>query len=314
MATTSPTHSQVIAFPESEVSILDAYLRGLPSEATRKVYRRCVLAFDAFVGDRHLHTATRRDVEAFRSHMEDLGQAPSTVGRMLSALNGYFSFALAESEVTMNPVTSARRPKLADCSSRKGITKAETQALLNACDTETMIGLRDRALILVLAIQGWRISEALGLQVEDLGDEQGHRVAEIIGKGNKVARVPLAASVWTAITTWLQAAKITEGPIFVAVAKGGSVKAGKAVSAQCAWKRVRYLAGRADLTREIHPHLFRHGCATAALAAGVPLHQVQDHLRHADPRTTRRYDSHRMSLANPTPHVLAAGLEGGAEE
>ncbi len=306
--------SQVIAFPEAQVRVVDAYLRGLPSAATRQVYARCIRGFKSYLGDRRLQSASRRDVEAYRAHLEVLGRAPATVAKHLSAIAGLYTFMLDEGEVARNPAAAARRPRLSDTSTRKGITKMETHALLNACDLETLIGLRDRALVMVLAIQGWRISEALGLQVEDLGDEQGHRVAEIIGKGNKVARVPLAASVWTAITTWLQAAEIIEGSVFVAVAKGGRVQAGRAISAQSAWKRVRYLAQQADLTREIHPHLFRHGCATAALAAGVPLHQVQDHLRHADPRTTRRYDSHRLSLSNPTPHVLAAGLADGGEE
>lgn len=306
--------STVVAFPESEVSLLDAYIRGLPSEPTRKVYRRCVLAFDGFLGERPLHSATRRDVEAFRAHLENLGRAASTIAKHLTALNGYFGFALEEGELERNPVASARRPKLSDHSTRKGITKAETQQLLAVCDPGSMIGLRDRALIMVLAIQGWRISEALGLQVEDLGEEQGHKVAEILGKGGKQARVPLAAPVWSAIQDWLDGAGIEEGPIFVAVRKGGSVVQSQAISSQSAWKRIRHIAGRAGISRELHPHLFRHGCATAALAAGVPLHQVQDHLRHADPRTTRRYDSHRLSLANPTAHVLAAGLVDGGEE
>ena len=313
MADDSPNHSQVIAFPEMGVSIVDAYLRGLPSEATRKVYAQCIKSFGGFLGDRHIHAATRRDIEAYRAHLEDLGRAPATVAKVMSALNGYFDFALDEGEVTANPVTSARRPKLSDHSTRKGITPAETQALLAVCDPATTIGLRDRALVLVLAVQGWRVSECLGLDVEHLDEEAGHKVATIMGKGSKVARVPLAAPVWSAIEVWVQAAGITEGPVFVQVQKGGHVHRGRAISSQSAWRRIRFIARRADLTREIHPHLFRHGAVTAALAAGVPLHQVQDFARHADPRTTRRYDSHRMSLSNPTPHVLAAGLEGEDE-
>lgn len=169
----------------------------------------------------------------------------------------------------------------------------------------TLIGLRDRALLTALALQGFRISEALGICVEHLDHELGHRVAEIRGKGDKLCRVPLSAATWDAMSTWTTAAGITSGPIFVGVTKAGKVEIGTAISSQSAWKRVRKLARQAGIEKAMHPHLFRHAAITAALGAGVPLHQVQDFGRHADPRTTRRYDSHRQSLSNPTTHVLA---------
>jgi integrase/recombinase XerD len=159
----------------------------------------------------------------------------------------------------------------------------------------------------VLALQAWRIEEALGLQVEDLGEEQGHKIAEIDGKGAREDRVPLAAATWSAVQDWLEVAGIQTGPVFVPVLKGGRIVQGKAISKQAAWKRVKQLAHRAGL-RHIHPHLFRHGAITAVLDAQVPLREAQDFARHADPRTTRRYDSHRESLNNPAPHVLAARL------
>ncbi len=306
--------SQVIAFPEPAVCVVDAYLRGLPSEATRQVYAQCIRSFGTFLGDRNFKSASRRDVEAYRAHLEALGRAPATISKHLSALSGLYAFLVDEGEVLKNPVASARRPRLSDTSTRKGITPAETQALLAVCNPTTTIGLRDRALVLTLAVQGWRVSEALGLQVGGLDDEQGHRVATISGKGGKVATVPLAATVWGAMQGWLEAAGISEGAVFVPVLKGGRVQPGCAISAQSAWRRVRFLARRAGISRDLHPHLFRHGAVTEALSRGVPLHQVQDFARHADPRTTRRYDSHRMSLANPTPHVLAAGLTVEGEE
>ena len=298
----------VIAFPESEVSLVDAFLRGLPTAGTRKVYLRSITAFGSYLGSRDLLAATRRDIEAWRAHLEEAGRAPATIALALSSLTSLYEYAVDEEVIDRNTAARARRPKLPAHSTRKGITQAEVRAMLDACEATTTIGLRDRALLLTLAIQGWRISEALGLRVEDLWEEQGHRVAEIVGKGAKHARVTLAAPVWMAIREWMEAAAITNGPVFVPVLKGGRVQPGRSQSPQAAWKRVRLLARQAGLDREIFPHLFRHGCATAALDAGVPLHQVQDHLRHADPRTTRRYDSHRMSLNNPAPHVLAAKL------
>jgi len=258
-------------------------------------------------------------VEAYRAHLEQLGLAPATVCKHLSALSGFFQYALDEGLVARNAAASARRPRLPDVSPRQALSVAEVRALLGAADCSKLIGLRDKAMVVTLVTQGWRISELLGLAVEDLGEEAGHRVATIVGKGGKVARVPLAAASWLAITRWCSAAGIESGPIFVRVTKGGEPVQGRAISQQATWKRLRMLARRAGIHRHLHAHLFRHTAVTIALDNGVPLHQVQDLARHADPRTTRRYDSHRQSLANPAPHVLAGVLvpeegEEGADE
>jgi integrase len=161
----------------------------------------------------------------------------------------------------------------------------------------------------MLVIQGWRIAEVLGLRAGDLHEEAGHKVAVVRGKGGKVLRVPLAAQTWTAVQSWIEAAGIDAGSIFLPVSKGGAVGI-SVISSQAGWKRVVFLARQAGIERHVHPHILRHTAITLALANGVPLHIVQDFARHEDPRTTRRYDSHRQSLNNQTPHVLAAVLDG----
>ncbi len=235
--------------------------------------------------------------------MEAAGLAASTISKRMSAVSGLFAFALDEGLLSVNPAARARRPRVPSESSRRGLSPAEVRAMLDACD-DTLVGLRDRMVITVLAVQGWRVGELLGLHIEDLDEEGGHRVATVHGKGSKVVRVPLAAASWTAITMWLDAAGVGAGSVVLAVRRG-EVVTSKALSPQSVDKRLKLLARRAGLTRRVHAHLLRHGAATAALDAGVPLRSVQDFLRHADPRTTRRYDSHRNSLNNPTPHVLA---------
>lgn len=309
---TTPSTTQILAFPESQIGIVEAFIRGLPSPATRKIYAQIIQAFESFVGVDVL-SVTRRQVEAYRAHLEDQRRAAATIGKHLSAINGLFDYALAEGLVDRNPVATARRPKISDVSPRRALSPVEVRALLSVPDVTTTVGLRDRALLVTLAVQGWRISEALGLRVEDLDEEQGQRVATIRGKGGNVARVPLAGPAWLTIKSWMDTAGISSGPIFVPVIKGGRVQAGQPISVQSAWKRIRYLAGQAGITRAVHPHLFRHAAVTQALAAGVALHEVQDFARHADPRTTRRYDSHRASLANRSPHVLAALLVDGVK-
>jgi len=305
------SNATLISFPEAEVSIVDAFLRGLPSEATRTTYRRAIRLLDAFLGDRSLAVATRRDIEAWRIAQEDAGRAPSTIAKSMSAVSGLFDFFMDEEVISRNPAARARRPKVPSESPRQGVSPAEVKAMIRACDPDTLIGLRDRMMIIVLAVQGWRISELLGLRVEDLGEELGRKVATITGKGAKVCRVPLAADAWAAMVRWMETAGIASGPLMVPVLKAGHVETGHIMSRQAADARIKRIAKASGIKRRVHAHLFRHGCATAALDADVPLRDVQDHLRHADPRTTRRYDSHRRSLANPTPHVLASKMLGG---
>jgi len=299
--------AQVIAFPEAQVSVRDAFLGGLPSSATRKVYHQALAEFEGFL-NASLLAAKRRDIEAYRTNLEAAGRAPATIAKVLSALSAFYEYALGDELIERNPVAGARRPKVSDTSPRMALSPAEVSAILSVPNLHTLAGLRDRALLATLVIQGWRISEALGLTVEDLAEEDGHKVATIVGKGNKTARVPLAAATWQALTTWTAAADIASGPVFVAVTKGGIVIPGDAISQQAAWKRLQAMTQKAGVSRHVHAHLFRHGAVTTALASGVPLHLVQDFARHADPRTTRRYDSHRQSLSNPACHVVAARL------
>ncbi len=307
---TSSKNAQIVSFPQELVSVVDAYLQGLPSIATRTVYRQAIAAFDDFIGTMDLLAVSRRDVEAYRAHLEAAGRKPSTIAKVLSALNGFYDFAVDDDKLDKNPAARARRPKVSDVSPRLALTANEVRLLIDAPDATTLSGLRDRALMTCLALQGWRISEALGLQVHDLAEEGGHKVATIVGKGRKTARVPLAAPTWTAVQTWMTAANISSGPIFIGVNKGDVAVHGSAISQQAAWKRLQRLALQADIVRKIHPHLLRHTAVTEALKGGVALHLVQDFARHADPRTTRRYDSHRQSLANPATHVLASLLTG----
>lgn len=308
-----PTHTATVtAFPEANVGLVDAFLRGLPSRATRKVYGQVITAYEAFLGDRDLLSASRRDIEAYRAHLEALGRAPGTVAKHLAALSGVYGFAMDEGHIDKNPAQRVRRPKLAECSPRQAMSPDEVRALLGAIDTTTLVGLRDYAIVVTLVAQGFRVSELLGLSVEHIGEEAGHKVATITGKGGRIARVPLAAAVWAAITTWASTADIQFGPIFVAVSRAGEVLPGRSMSQQALWKRLRLHARRAGISRPVHGHLFRHTAVTVALDNAVPLHKVQDYARHRSADTTRRYDAHRHALSNPSAHVVAGVLGLGA--
>ncbi len=127
-----------------------------------------------------------------------------------------------------------------------------------------------------LGLNCLRVSEACGANIEDLGFERGHRILQIVGKGNKPAGIPLVPR--TARTIDLAIGERSEGPILLR-------HDGDRLDTRTAYRWVRSVGTRAGLER-IHPHMLRAAFIMAALDAGVPLRDVQIAARHADPRTT----------------------------
>jgi len=143
------------------------------------------------------------------------------------------------------------------------------------------------------------VSQATGASIEALGVERGHRTLVIMRKGGKVVTIPLAPRTARAID--LAIGERTEGPIFVAAD-------GRRLDQHGAGRTVRRVARRAGITKNAGPHTLRHGFITAALDAGVPLHDVQEAASHADPRTTMGYDRAHAGLDRHATYIVAAYL------
>ena len=161
----------------------------------------------------------------------------------------------------------------------------------------------EHALISLLALNGLRVSEATGANIEALGLERGHRTLTILRKGGKVVTVPLAPRTARAID--LAIGERSEGPVFVA-------PDGQRLDRHGAARIVHRATRRAGITKPVRPHTLRHAFITAALDAGVPLRDVQEAASHADPRTTMRYDRARVSLDRHATYVVAAFIAGAA--
>jgi integrase len=162
---------------------------------------------------------------------------------------------------------------------------------------------RDHALISLLALNGLRVSEAIGADIEDLGLERGHRTLTIVRKGGKIVTIPLAPRTARAID--LAVGERCEGPIFPGV-NGGRI------DRHAAGRVVRRIARRAGIAKRVGPHTLRHAFITAALDAGVPLRDVQEAASYADPRTTMRYDRARVSLDRHATYIVATFLAGAS--
>jgi len=205
-----------------------------------------------------------------------------------------------EDLIEHSPAAHVRRPRLDYDSHATALDRNELGALLVAAGLGSPM---EHALISLLALNGLRVSEATGANIEALGIERGHRTLVITRKGGKVVTIPLAPRTARAID--LAVEERVEGPIFLAPDGGQLDRHGAA-------RVVHRVARRAGIAKNVGPHTLRHAFITAALDAGVPLRDVQEAASHADPRTTMRYDRARGSLDRHATYIVAAYLAGAA--
>ncbi|GGN35360.1 tyrosine-type recombinase/integrase [Actinoplanes campanulatus] len=271
------------------------------SEHTRAAYRRDVDGWLTWCAGRDLDPlhASFLDVNSYARELEARPLAPASVARKLSGLSSWYDFLVKLRAVPANPVGGADRPQVdRDHSSTVGLTPAEVDALLAAAGRA---GRRTHAMITVLADLGLRVGELVGLNLDDLGHERGHRTVRFTGKGGKARRRAVTPAVAAALDDYLAERGSRPGPLFV-------TSTGSRVDRHAIFRLVRRLAAEAGIASadRLSPHSLRHSFATTARAEGVPLEDVQDAMGHADPRTTRRYDRDRYNLDRDPAYTIAA--------
>ena len=298
------SHSVVLYEPtetSKEVTTAAGFLAGY-SGRTREAYTLDLRQFVRWCNEHclPLFDVTRTHLELYARELEELGRAPATIGRRLSTLAGFYRYATEEGVIEHSPAVHVRRPKVDYESHAVGLDRNELGAFLVQAGLSSA---QDHALCSLLALNGLRISEALGADIELLGLERGHRTLVVHRKGGKTVTVPLAPR--TARALDLAIGERLEGPIFVG-------HNGQRLTRDAAARTVRRLAKRAGINKRIGPHSLRHSFITAALDAGVPLRDVQEAASHADPRTTMRYDRARQSLDRHATYIVATFIAGSS--
>ena len=298
------THLTIPVVWSSENTTEDAHLAAAAFLAryrgrTLDAYRHDLRSFFQWATDVGLDvlSATRPHIELYRVAMEERGLAASTVDRRLSTVCGYYRFAHIDGRIASNPAQYVRRPKVPPSTAR-GLDRGELGTFRF---TAERFDHAHAALAVLLGLNGLRVSEACGTNVEDLGFERGHRTLRIVGKGNKPAVIPLVPR--TPRTIDLAIGEIHEGPIL-------RRHDGERLDRRTAHRWVRSIGRRAGLGA-IHPHMLRAAFIMAALDAGVPLRDVQIAARHANPRTTTIYDHRRENFDRHAAYVVVAFVAGG---
>ena len=306
MTTAGSSGSTVLVLAEplftvDERAALAGFLAGY-SGLTRDAYTLDLRQYTSWcvAHGLHLFTARRAEIECFGHDMEATGRARATIARRLCTIAGFYRYAVEEDMLEHSPAAHVRRPRLDYESHAVGLDRNEVGALLVAAGLGTAA---EHALISLLAINGLRISEALGADIDALGMERGHRTLTVLRKGGKIVTIPLAPRTARAID--LAVGERVDGPIFRRAD-------GQRMDRHAAGRIVRRVAKRAGVEKKISLHTLRHAFITAALDAGVPLRDVQEAASHADPRTTMRYDRARVSLDRHATYIVAAYLAGAA--
>lgn len=211
----------------------------------------------------------------------------TSAARTVVAVRGFHKFAVADGLATLDPASAVKPPTPAK-RLPKALPLADVEAILEAAGApDTTLALRDRALLEVLYGTGARISEAVGLDIDDIDTVDA--TVLLRGKGSKERLVPIGGYALDAVAAYLTRAR----PELVASATPGGAmflnSRGGRLSRQSAWAVLVKAAERAGVTRDVSPHTLRHSFATHLLDGGADVRVVQELLGHASVTTTQVY-------------------------
>ena len=278
-----------------------AVLNSLGSPASRRVYEYAIDQFIAWYCSEPRLAFNRIVVVRYRMHLESRGLAANTINQQLAAVRRLAHEAADAGLLSPELAAGISRVKgVKQLGFRAGnwlSAEQSSEVLTHACGS-TMRAKRDYAMLAMLLGCGFRRSELVGLEVDEIQMRQGHwAVVDLIGKGGHIRTVPIPAWVKTALDQWILAARVTEGRIFRGVARTGKVW-GAGISQNVVWYVVRSCCGRAGL-EHIAPHDLRRTCAKLCHDSGGALEQIQFLLGHASVQTTERYLGCKQNLGHP---------------
>jgi integrase/recombinase XerD len=272
--------------PLIDAFIDSVWLEDGLSALTLAAYRRDLNALALWLHTQNtsLSSAVEADLQAYFAHRH-MDTKATSANRRMTVFRRFYRWALRDNRLLVDPtlkLLSAKQPQRLP----KSLSEAQVEALLNAPDTDTALGLRDRAMLELLYASGLRVSELVNLPLLSLNLREG--VLRITGKGDKERLVPFGEEAGDWMQHYLDTArnellaKKNSPAVFV-------TQRGVAMSRVMFWMLIKKYALLADIHVPLSPHTLRHAFATHLLNHGADLRAVQMLLGHADISTTTIY-------------------------
>lgn len=260
--------------------------KGL-SDNTLESYRRDLSTFGQWQSSckRSLLNATHAHIQDYLAHRFELGASTRSAARALSCLRGFYKYLVRERVLEDNPTSHIDNPKLGR-PLPKSLTQNDVEKLLAAPREENAVCQRDRAMLELLYACGLRVTELVGLSLDQINLRQG--VLRVTGKGKKERLVPMGEPAQRVLTVYLRrwrAELLRAAPSDIVFP---SVR-GQKMTRQTFWHRIKYWAKTAGVEKPLSPHTLRHAFATHLLNHGADIRSVQMLLGHSDISTTQIY-------------------------
>lgn len=256
------------------------------SDATLSAYRGDLQQVQKILADVPLKSATIEQMMQVLAQFHDRGYSHTSMARMRSSLNRFFSYQIEQKERTENPMHFLGRTKIRRHLPQT-MSESDVEALLSAPDVQTILGLRDRAMLELLYACGLRVSELVGLTLHQIALDVGY--VQILGKGDKERLVPFGEIAHEWLQRYIQEAR----PKLLGQKMSDYVfvsQRGAALSRQAFWYRLKVYVCAVGLdSNKISPHTLRHAFASHLLAHGADLRSIQMLLGHSDLSTTQIY-------------------------
>jgi integrase/recombinase XerD len=262
------------------------------SPHTVSAYRRDLNRFSTELAGQDVNSVTTADIRGFLLSLREQGLSSASVARSLSSIKSFFKYLCQEKQFQSssgNPAeileTPKRWRKLPDV-----LSPEDVDNLLKSPDTESVLGLRDKAMLEVLYASGLRVSELINLKVNQLDMEVGY--LRTLGKGSKERIVPIGAMAKRAVENYI----LNSRPALASKRKDGRkteelfiTRRGRGMTRQGFWKLLKGYVTQANIRASVSPHTLRHAFATHLLERGADLRSVQQMLGHSDISTTQIY-------------------------
>ena len=259
------------------------------SPHTVSAYRRDLSRFSAEFAGQKVDSVTTANIRDFLISLREQGLSPASVARSLSSIKSFFKYLCQDKQFQDNPAeileTPKRWRKLPDV-----LSSEDVDNLLKCPDLESVLGLRDKAMLEILYASGLRVSELINLQVSQLDMQVGY--LRTLGKGSKERIVPIGAMAKRGVENYI----LNSRPALISSRKDGGkpeelfvTRRGRGMTRQGFWKLLKGYVTQANIRANVSPHTLRHAFATHLLERGADLRSVQQMLGHSDISTTQIY-------------------------